>query len=423
MDLLERLNTVIFPEAVGAGCFGDNVKKFIRFKVSSHPGTEQYCSDSTFGHVLLERKTGFCFGLPVFVKTRNRSKFPTEAEANTMFHNEILFYKTIVPFLRKYDRYDVLTTSFPEFLYGKAGDGHNPEDDFIVLNDLRHRGFRRFIGKHLDENHFQLIMDRAGKFHGLSILWRDEDPDGFAEVTGRIKLLDEAQLWADFGEIKCKKVFREYMFRGVEPLREDPAYRDRLAGISGTLERAHERVDECMVPSGPLTALIQGDFHVNNMMFKYGADGTPVEVAFVDFGIIKLCSPAVDLCRVAFFSMSPQMKRDHWNQLLHQYHDSLCRQIGDHRLKPSFETVDVDIRTKGIHSYCCVATVMPMVISLKEGVQVPQPPTPTNLDPGELQEAIEAYVKRMKELGGADVTEFLVDIVRHMVDKQFIFDG
>nr|XP_018899338.1 PREDICTED: uncharacterized protein LOC109031935 isoform X1 [Bemisia tabaci] len=421
MDLEKRLNTFIFPEAVDAGCFGDDVEKFVSFEIKRHPGKHQFCSDATFGDITLQKTTGLHFNLPVFVKTRNRSEFPPRAEADAMFHNEIFFYTKIVPILRRYDEFNILSTSFPEFVCGKKTSGQNPEDDVIVLKDLRQRGFRSCGQRHFDENHLSLVLDRLGKFHGLSLLWQMDNPTLFQEVTARIKLISEAKFWAALGGIQSKEVFRQCMFRGVDPLREEPKYRNQLTDLCASFEDADERMDALADASGPLTVLAHGDFHASNVMFKYGAHGKPIEVAFFDFGTIKLCSPAIDLCHFLLVSVSPQMKQDRWGELLYQYYGALSHQIGDDLWKPSFETFDLDLRRKGVHAYYVIAAILPAVMSINEGTEIPRPPKSVKRDQTALNEEMEAYMRNMKELGGTFVTDLLAEIVRHMIDKKFIF--
>ncbi|CAH0391343.1 unnamed protein product [Bemisia tabaci] len=437
MDLEEQLNTVIFPEAVNGGCFGDDVEKFIRFKVMSRPGTPYFCSDTIFGDVLVENTAGLRFEVPVIVKTNSRSSrggFPSKTFLDAMFHNEVLFYSKIVPSLRKYDEYDILSASFPDFVCGRAIDGQNSEEDLIILKDLRQRDFQPYVAREsekkrglratvLDDNHLALISDRLGGFHGLSMAWRREDPADFEEVTAEIKNFDEAELFRKFCSIECKEIFKECLFRGVEPLQREPKYRDRLTDLCATLENAEARFEESAAAAGPLPVVAHGDIHLGNMMFKYGADGTLVDVAFFDFGMIKVCSPAIDLCHVLFDNLPPEMKRDHWSGHLHQYYGALCRQLGDRRPKPSFEEVDLDIRRKGVHAYYIIAACLPAsAMRRKGGTGFPEQPDPENLDETELQEAMKTYRRNIRELGGAAVTEILTEIVRLMIDEEFLFE-
>lgn len=72
MDLHERLNAFIFPEAVSSGCFGDDVQKFVGFKTHEREGIINFCSQIIFGEVTLERQAGGRFSQSVVIKTQNR---------------------------------------------------------------------------------------------------------------------------------------------------------------------------------------------------------------------------------------------------------------------------------------------------------------------------------------------------------------
>ncbi|CAH0763135.1 unnamed protein product [Bemisia tabaci] len=427
MDLIQRLNSVVFPEAVEAGGFGDDVEKFVSFEPNDNKGTDQFCSEPVFGQVVLEKKTGERFVQPVLVKAQSSAEFPPQEFSDYMFHNEVLFYTRIIPLFRKYDKCNVLSSSFPEFVYGKGTIGQRPTENILVMKDLRQKGFEPCRTPYrLDEDHLELVLHRLGKFHALSLICKLEDPAGYEAVNSRICAGEYSKGVCAFGGVVTEEAFRDCMFRGIEPLRNDSDYKDRLADLCANCEEPSKWLDKYALTSEPLreplSVINHGDFHINNMMFKYQDDGKPSEVAFFDLAVIRNATPAVDLSVMFLFGVDPDIIRKCWSNVLHVYHDALSSQMGDHREKPSFETVELDLRKKGIFAYYILACCSPKVMDVKEGINHPPPPELEGLDDDQLKATIKEHIRELRRRGGTVATELLAEIVRVMIDKKFIFE-
>ena len=155
----------------------------------------------------------------------HRAVYPPPATSIDMFHNEVLFYTKVLPLLRRCDTCDVLSTSFPELVYGKAVG--KPEEDIVVLKDLRQKGFQPCVDpERLDERHIELVLDRLGKFHALSFVCKQEDPMGFERVTSQMRELVYAEAVSAFGGFLTKEVrffintaSPVFMWKTSDPLR------------------------------------------------------------------------------------------------------------------------------------------------------------------------------------------------------------
>ncbi|CAH0383761.1 unnamed protein product [Bemisia tabaci] len=108
--------------------------------------------------------------------------------------------------------------------------------------------------------------------------------------------------------------------------------------------------------------------------------------------------------------------------VLIQKNDGLSNHLGDHREKPSIEDVELDLRKKGIFAYYFLATALPTVSSMIAGDAVPSPPKLEDLDPSQYQETMGTYMQNLRERGGVGTTEILADILRFMIDEDFIFE-
>ncbi|XP_018899233.2 uncharacterized protein [Bemisia tabaci] len=339
-----------------------------------------------------------------------------------MFHNEVLFYTKVLPLLRRCDTCDVLSTSFPELVYGKAVG--KPEEDIVVLKDLRQKGFQPCVDpESLDERHIELVLDRLGKFHALSFICRLQDPMGFEKVASQMRELDYADAVSAFGGFLTKEAFREGIFRGIEPLQNAPEYQGRLTDLRANCSRAYDLMNEYMYGSRDSGVIFHGDFRLDNMMFRYQSDGTPIEVVFFDFQTISIGSPAIDICRFMIFEAPTELKRARWETFLVVYYDALANQMRDYQNTiPSMEAVELDVRKKGIFAYYVYALAWPNLFSDKNGLGCISCPKLKGLNEQEVQETMKTYMQNIREWGGPKVTEMLAEAVRFMIDKNFIFE-
>nr|XP_018899334.1 PREDICTED: uncharacterized protein LOC109031933 [Bemisia tabaci] len=423
MAARERLISEIFTDATRAGGFGDDVEKFVSFKsANDKAGNAQYASAVEFGEITLEKKNSELDVQPVFIKTQIRAVYLSPPTSDDMFHNEVLFFTKIVPLLRKHDTCNVLSTSFPELVYGKAVG--NSEEDIVVLKDLRQKGFQPCVHRErLDERHIELVLDRLGKFHALSFTCRLEDPMGFEEVASQMRELDHAKTATAFGGFVSKEDFREGLFRGIRPLQKETEYQGRLAALEANCTNAYDLFEKYVYGSRDSGVIVHGDFRLDNMMFKYEADGTPIEVVFFDFQTICIGSPALDICRFMIFEVPTDLRHARWETFLCVYHDALANQMRGHQNRiPSIETVELDIRKKGIFAYYIYALCWPNLFSNGNGLDLISVPKLEGLNEEELQKAMETHMQNVRGWGGPKVTEMLAEVVRFMIDKNFIFE-
>nr|XP_018913890.1 PREDICTED: uncharacterized protein LOC109041856 isoform X2 [Bemisia tabaci]XP_018913891.1 PREDICTED: uncharacterized protein LOC109041856 isoform X2 [Bemisia tabaci] len=394
MSVLEWLTSKILPEAVKTGSLGSNGTKFVSFEVSDEKGIDHVLSDVIFGDIVLESAESRRFNVPVVVKTRRHS-MDQYMDGSSLFHNEVLFYTEILPLLRKYDRDNLLSASFCEFVYGQATNDQKSTEDVIILKHLGQKDFRLSEDRlYPDRKHVELVLDRIGKFHALSLLCQADDPRAFEDIASKVKNI----VYTD----ECDKQFWATAFlRGVEALEVEPEYQDRLTDLIGHCKGGRDQMEKYSSDrSGPLTVIAHGDFTRNNMMFKYGPDGAPIEVAFFDFGTIKYCSPAIDTSSFLFCNVSTEMRRDHWEHFIRTYHDAVLQMMAKRPHAPSFETVNQDLRRSGISGYHQCSLYVPMMVHKIKGIPQPYEANST------------VHVEAIKHMQ---------EVIKHMLDRDYIF--
>nr|XP_018898298.1 PREDICTED: uncharacterized protein LOC109031306 [Bemisia tabaci]XP_018898299.1 PREDICTED: uncharacterized protein LOC109031306 [Bemisia tabaci] len=420
MDIQEHLTSKVFPASVESGAFGADVKRFVCFKANEKQGTDQFCSKVIFGDVTLEQLTGDRIIVSVVIKI-NKPEVKGMLDSYALFHNENLFYKEVLPFLKNYDTDDFISTSFPEFVYGTASPGENPEDNIIIMKDLTPKGFKLSADRlYLNQKHVELVLDAIGKYHGLTLKAQSDNPEKFKELTSQIKPTFVSGI-ADV--MFPKEVNLAALLRGIEPLKNDGAYQDKLADLLAHCDNASFKWlgKATQDRSGPVNVIAHGDFHRSNVLFKYDSNGEPVQAALFDFATIRLCSPAIDTSVFLFINVPADIRKAQWTNFLRRYYDALCSPITGDAKPPSLTTLEQDLRERGVYGFRVVAVMAPMFISHMQGVEVMPPPGWEELDDEQKLKIMMEHMPNLLETGGTKATELLVGVVKHMIDNNFIF--
>ncbi|XP_011706596.1 PREDICTED: uncharacterized protein LOC105461788 [Wasmannia auropunctata] len=127
-------------------------------------------------------------------------------------------------------------------------------------------------------------------------------------------------------------------------------------------------LDATKLSEDEFNVINHGDFHVNNVLFKYDNDGKPIDPIFVDFQECVYASPAVDL--LFFFNTSLcldviENKRD---ILLNEYLSTLSATIKQLNCKtqpPSMEELKAILKRRAGYGMMASITILPMLLCSK----------------------------------------------------------
>lgn len=127
---------------VADGAFGKNVS-FVSFEQDKDcTVSDQYASVPVFGDLITSDKSKF----HVMIKLKPESKIICEKiHIDQQFHNEIIMYDKIIPFLLNccnLTSTNVAVPSLPRFFYGLNSYGEFRKNDIIVLENVKPLGFR-----------------------------------------------------------------------------------------------------------------------------------------------------------------------------------------------------------------------------------------------------------------------------------------
>ena len=79
-------------------------------------------------------------------------------------------------------------------------------------------------------------------------------------------------------------------------------------------------------PYGDFQTIIHGDPWINNAIFKF-ENGQAVEIAMVDFQMVRVTSPVVDLAYLLMTGTRPDLRQKHEKKWLKIYFDQLSKDL------------------------------------------------------------------------------------------------
>ncbi|XP_054286483.1 uncharacterized protein LOC129002587 [Macrosteles quadrilineatus] len=387
------LKEVILPAACSKNGF-----KLIECSLDSeYKGGDQFQSNVVFvTATVLEGSNKK--DLPLVVKFEPFDKeIQRELRTAIQFHNEVLVYNDLLPLLNKYNK---ITQIFPKFYHG-ISTLTLPEDDVIVIEDLRPKGFQMAKQRvMLDYEHLKLAMEKLGIYHALSYITKHERPNEFYNLVKNLK----ETTWIDDGLV-ISPVIKHAFHRAMDPL----IAADKHSAI---LQKVLSRVDESVVkfllelvhPEEPLAVLCHGDFNRNNMLFKYNQD-VPESVRFFDVATARYSSPSIDIAFLLFMNSTKEVRSAHWDDLLSVYHQSLTNNLGAIH-GPSMQQLQEEMRLKGVYGYVHASFFLPMMLFESDFTMDDL----LNLSPEEVA------VKQAK-IGGEEGTKMLMELVEELVSR------
>ncbi|XP_014088700.2 uncharacterized protein [Bactrocera oleae] len=229
----------------------------------------------------------------------------------SLFQTEILMYAKVLPniekVLRQYGDQTILAPSLIDY--------SSSTPTYLVFEDLTLQGYTTIGSRHIDLDEGKIALLKLAKLHAISYkLYKEEedavmtsldkgsmnsvDPENFPFVKHGIRLLKE--VLSEHDDLKQFVLHIE----SVEHL---------------LLPKSLELFNQAS--SGKRDGILvvnHGDFHLKNMMIQ-NVDGKLTDLMLLDYQISIFGSPAIDLHYAFTMMFSPEMRRDHYDELLNFY--------------------------------------------------------------------------------------------------------
>lgn len=252
-------------------------------------------------------------------QTPGRAGDPFEKYRSRAFTKEAFFYQQLTGFLN-----EQLALSgaeplrVPSCYYADC----TPGEEILVLEDLRPRGFEAARSWLQDGTHAKLVLCEAARLHAAGKLLLRALGD--KALTEAFPLLKES--WT-LGE-EHRAPFQKVVFTATNHMAEHYCSAPHLSDLQKWLRAAaHEALRLIMWQlhrqEAPFTVITHGDLHANNVLFKYDADGKPIDVMMVDLQVVRAASLAADVSYYTHFGFLAKDREEILPSLLDQYYDTL----------------------------------------------------------------------------------------------------
>ncbi|XKL64698.1 hypothetical protein PGB90_004784 [Kerria lacca] len=367
-----------------------------------------------FGRIVYKTQNEALMSKQIVVKTVPTFLFQSDFFV-VQFVNEILFYSRILPFFKslKIDVEDI----FPKFYDSQLRMNADTVDVALLFEDLRHEGYilskRRSF---LDYEHLTLMMRKIGQFHGYSYSAKKKN-------FVRFYSLGKAFLPAHFTVLgKLRNLLTMSGTRAITALKKDPQYVSKLSNIERIIERADDFMVQILTMEAheSISVLCHGDYLVTNLMFQYDENGKPVNIKLIDMASCVVGSPIIDIGFVLYFHANQKMRDDHWNDLIEQYYVGLLETCLENEA-PTKNCIMNEFQTKSIYSYLIASYYLLWQLSYDNNFTTFYEMLPEKYREYSVEEIPETVTYDIyKKLGGTLGTEVLMDILKDMLQRNFI---
>eukprot|EP00095_Tigriopus_kingsejongensis_P007654 maker-scaffold116_size340332-snap-gene-1.11 protein:Tk07654 transcript:maker-scaffold116_size340332-snap-gene-1.11-mRNA-1 annotation:"GH19368" len=306
--------------------------------------------------------------------------------ASHMEEKEIKFLSHLVPNLKDFiaQRQTEIDLAFCRAPYTEYPDEVDPEQcqkgSMLVMEHLGHFGFRDCPTRRsgFDLAHVKLILGAVAKMHAVShAYFKDKYNGDLKSMIQREELYcrDFFSTNPDEVMVGVTEFLRKVMYvswansleKAQKPGQDLPASMKRSMAQDGDF---FERRGRLFTPTeGEFNVLNHGDMWFNNMLFKYGSDGGPKEVRFVDLAVIRWASPCTDLAFFFFTSTTPELREAHLDELLEFYQAELAHTFSQLNEDPHIYTLEqlkIDYNKYALLGFIMSLWVLPAALTPKD---------------------------------------------------------
>lgn len=295
------------------------------------------------------------------------------------FRNEIHFYEQVLPAFEKFQRKRNPKNPFTE--YPRCLLSHcDGDNDFVVLENINFLGYispdRQSCITLTD---CLLIIKTLGRFHGLSIAFRDQEPVNFENAANSVeevyyserlrswytKFLDDAMFVArdavskTFPNSKYETLTNKYL--------SDKLFSDQC---------------DLVAKKSRFSVIGHGDCWSPNFLTKFEGE-TAVAIKIIDFQLARCASFALDFMFFIYSCTSQELREAHFEEIFEAYHASAADLIRDLGSDPEkiYPIADVRQELTDFGRFGCGMGIESLPMSMMEDEDVADLDAITKSDP------------------------------------------
>lgn len=358
----------------------------------------------------------------------------------SMCTNEVLVYRDIIPFFKKYLKDNNVTLFNPDEWwaprayfadYGTFEGLGEGVETIVALENLKPAGYRMGPRIDLDEAHLRLMIKNIATYHSVSYALKIRKDPKLEELA---KKLAKFPYISPEGEVigMYNRLISVGMNRLFDVVEKNPDYQVDKTFVSNVkrLKEKHSEKPAALMQTflkedEVYSILLHGDYIRNNIMFKYeGKEGfdNPKGIKMYDFQEIRYATPVIDLAFFMYMNIGPSIRDELWDLLLKLYHETMIESLthilkcdkNDERLSAySFDNFIEHFTRHAFYGVGISLHYVPWIASPEEETAIIAHWFETDING-------EEFFKITQSCGGKDVDERIVSIVKHASDKGYM---
>lgn len=334
------------------------------------------------------------------------------------FNNEYNVYRVALPALARFiaskgvDEALAHETAFPYAPRCFEATRGGPEgEDVLALQDMRPLGFIMHDRRQgMDEHLVRACLRALSLLHASSMAMEEQQPDKFAEVRAAVT---ETLFYADNPLLPmCQEMISKRTYEYIND--RFPEGSDGYIKMKDFIDNYASRMCDCTRPypkSG--NAITHGDTWTNNLLFKHSKAGVPERTCLLDFQLTRYSSPVLDIVYLVYCCTCREMRDQHLDGLLREYHDMLAAHLkalgSDVRDLYPWETFQTQLRERAQFGLGMALMTVPMFLADAEEL----PDLDAQFESGkEMTDMFEFESKSAPERN-----KRLSDILQEMIDR------
>ncbi|XP_058119623.1 uncharacterized protein LOC131284809 [Anopheles ziemanni] len=250
------------------------------------------------------------------------------------------------------------------------------DDHALVLEDLAVKGFRQpDRTARLDLAHLRVIVTKLAKFHAATaVLERKVDSGRKSSNRELFSMLANSMFTSEDNPVHL--FYANAIQHCIEQTERVPQLAQYSGFLRNFLQSAIERESKSYErTAGGFNVLNHGDMWLNNLLWKYDAEGSVEDVIMVDYQESFFGSPAFDLTHLLHSSANTAIQRAGFDELLQLYTDELrnaLRQFKYDGPLPDLAHMQAEVTAKRDHALIVTTCIVPALITTETELATPE---------------------------------------------------
>ncbi|CAG9567968.1 unnamed protein product [Danaus chrysippus] len=249
---------------------------------------------------------------------------------------EAFTYSTLIPMLRQESDIDIVV---PGLYYASL----EPNKEFLVLENMTCKGYKRYVNKILDSDHISLALKALARFHSMSTVLNIKGKDPAHHLMNPYSNIYPPDYYQFIG-LSIKRhlhIFESTPYFGY--------LNSLVTNLSQHVDDASSKVKHIVYG--------HGDYWRENFLFKY-ENNKPTEICLLDFQKCRKTSPAYDFLILLLTNLQSKERRQNFQNFVDTYVDTFRLCLDKHNLKVDYTLDDFNEDIKIIAPMCLATAAM-----------------------------------------------------------------